>query len=425
MAVTVPVQLRPGSLTRRPGWLSFVWWVAGAALMLLLGGWAAWGLPTAQELDEARLMLAGGLLAYGGSVVITRRVSAVDIGHIQTTMAAVTTAAAFAGLSVMLLFTRTYYSRSFLLTAAGVALVWLVAGRILKHRLFRPTFAVEPGAVRPEALALRTVDWVPVKSPMRPSVSVDAVVANREVEDPEWQRFHTQCEVSGLPVLHGPLISERLTGRVSLQWLSGGHLAELQPHPVYAPFKRLLDLLIVALTAPVVLPLGILVALAIRLESPGPVFFIQDRVGQGGWLFPMVKFRSMRIDAEDDGAQFADEEDARITRVGRFIRRTRLDELPQFWNVLKGEMSLIGPRPEQREFVEHFETVIAFYGYRHLVKPGITGWAQVMQGYADSDDDTREKLEYDLYYTKHCSIWFDLLIIFRTLRIIVTGFGAR
>ena len=153
--------------------------------------------------------------------------------------------------------------------------------------------------------------------------------------------------------------------------------------------------------------------------------FTQQRIGQRGRPFRMVKFRSMRVDDGQQGARFAGERDDRVTRVGQFIRRARIDELPQFWNVLKGEMSVIGPRPEQVEFVERFEASIPFFGYRHLVKPGITGWAQVHYGYAASEDDTRHKLEYDLYYAKYCSIWLDLVIIFRTFRTILTGDGAR
>jgi len=181
----------------------------------------------------------------------------------------------------------------------------------------------------------------------------------------------------------------------------------------------------VLMTAPLVIPLVLGIGVAIRLDSRGPVFFVQERVGQGGRPFRMIKFRSMYTNAERNGARFAGHGDERVTRVGRIIRRLRLDELPQFWNVLKGDMSLIGPRPEQEAFVRRFETSIPFYGYRHLVKPGISGWAQVTQGYADCESETRDKLEYDLYYAKHCSLWLDLLIALRTFRTVITGDGAR
>ena len=169
----------------------------------------------------------------------------------------------------------------------------------------------------------------------------------------------------------------------------------------------------------------LLTAAAIRLESPGSELFVQNRVGQGGREFKIYKFRSMAADSEADGAKLAQVGDSRITRVGSFIRKTRLDELPQFFNILKGDMSLIGPRPEQKYFVERFEQSIPFYGYRHIVKPGLSGWAQVTQGYAGNEDETQVKLEHDFYYIKHFSLSLDILIIFKTVKTILTGFGAR
>src|SRR5690606_1724012 len=176
---------------------------------------------------------------------------------------------------------------------------------------------------------------------------------------------------------------------------------------------------------PLVVPLGLVVGLLVKFSSPGPVLFWQERIGERGRVFRIVKFRSMRVDAERNGAQFAASDDERITPVGRVLRRYRLDELPQLWNVLKGDMSIVGPRPEQVEFARRFEERIPFYHWRHRVKPGITGWAQVQQGYAVGIEDTIQKLEYDLYYVKHLSLWLDLSILLRTVRIIVTGFGAR
>lgn len=189
--------------------------------------------------------------------------------------------------------------------------------------------------------------------------------------------------------------------------------------------KRVADTLFVLLTLPVSLPLMAATALAVRLESEGPVLFVQNRVGQGGREFRIYKFRSMRTDSEQGGAKLAQQNDDRITRVGRFIRKTRLDELPQFFNILKGDMSLIGPRPEQKAFVERFEQSIPFYGYRHIVKPGLSGWAQVTQGYAGNEDETQLKIEHDFYYIKHFSLSLDILIIFKTLKTVLTGFGAR
>jgi lipopolysaccharide/colanic/teichoic acid biosynthesis glycosyltransferase len=184
-------------------------------------------------------------------------------------------------------------------------------------------------------------------------------------------------------------------------------------------------ILFLLLSLPIALPVAVVTALAIKIDSRGPLIFTQERVGEGGNIFRMHKFRSMHVDAELGGARFAQSEDERVTRVGRFIRRYRLDELPQFANILTGQMSLIGPRPEQVGFVKQFEKEIPFYGYRHLVKPGITGWAQVNHGYAADEKETRTKLEHDLYYVKHFSIWIDVLIGLKTFRTIITGFGAR
>src|SRR5690606_33532869 len=221
-------------------------------------------------------------------------------------------------------------------------------------------------------------------------------------------------------------IYEAATSRVALNYAHADWLREMfLGSAAYLPVKRALDIVLVLASLPVVIPVSLVVALLVKLSSPGPVLFWQDRVGERGRVFRMVKFRSMRVDAERNGAQFAAADDDRITPIGRILRRYRLDELPQLWNVLKGDMSIVGLRPEQVEFARQFENEIPFYRWRHTVKPGITGWAQVQQGYAAGVEDTIEKLEYDLYYVKHLSLWLDLSVLMRTVRIILTGFGAR
>ncbi len=169
----------------------------------------------------------------------------------------------------------------------------------------------------------------------------------------------------------------------------------------------------------------ILTAIAIRLDSPGPALYRQRRVGKDGKQFDIFKFRSMRADAEKNGAQWARADDDRITRVGRFIRRTRIDEIPQAFNILRGEMSFVGPRPERPEFVTTLEKDIPHYHDRHIVKPGITGWAQVRHEYTASVEGAREKLCYDLFYVKHFSLLLDLLIVLMTVRVAVLGIGSR
>ncbi len=193
----------------------------------------------------------------------------------------------------------------------------------------------------------------------------------------------------------------------------------------YLSTKRAIDLIAVALALPLVLAIGIITAVVIKLESRGAVFFWQKRVGMNGKVFNMLKFRSMTSDSEKDGSQFAQSNDMRVTRVGKFIRKFRVDEIPQLWNVVRGEMSIIGPRPEQESFVNEFNKTIPNYALRHMVMPGITGLAQTEQGYVADAEATITKLEYDLYYIKNMSLLTDAQITLKTIYTILTGFGAR
>lgn len=190
------------------------------------------------------------------------------------------------------------------------------------------------------------------------------------------------------------------------------------PSGTYAFFKRSFDLFAAFLVALVVLLLIPVIAIAIRLDSPGPVFYHQDRVGRGGRVFRIYKFRSMRADAERHGAVWAMEGDPRVTRVGDFMRRSRIDELPQLLNVLRGEMTFVGPRPERPEFTSVLERELPGYGARHLVKPGLTGWAQIRYQYASSVQDTATKLDYDLQYVRRRSLLFDAKILVQTIPVV-------
>jgi len=187
--------------------------------------------------------------------------------------------------------------------------------------------------------------------------------------------------------------------------------------------KKIADYIYSIILLIVTLPISIVTAILIKLESPGPVFYTQKRVGQFNEEFKVIKFRSMTIDAESKGAQWAQKSDPRITRIGNFIRRTRIDEIPQLLNVLKGEMSLIGPRPERNVFIEMLVNEIPFYEFRHSILPGITGWAQVKYPYGASIEDGVWKHKYDLYYIKHQSFYFDLKIIFLTIKTVIFGLG--
>jgi exopolysaccharide biosynthesis polyprenyl glycosylphosphotransferase len=193
---------------------------------------------------------------------------------------------------------------------------------------------------------------------------------------------------------------------------------------LYIRLKRLFDIVLSVLLLIVTAPLMVLIAAAIKLEGQGPAIFSQERVGFLGLRFMVHKFRSMRVDAEEQtGPTWAKKNDDRVTRIGGFLRRSRLDELPQIWNVLSGEMSFIGPRPERPYFVDLLKTKIPYFDLRHYVKPGITGWAQVMFPYGASVEDAYHKLEYDLYYAKNISMGLDLLILFKTIGVVVKGEG--
>lgn len=207
------------------------------------------------------------------------------------------------------------------------------------------------------------------------------------------------------------------------QWLAMAHGFELIHNPIGLRFKRYIDVMIALVGGLVALPIMFGTALAILVTSGWPIFYRQVRTGENGRPFNVIKFRTMVQDAEADGAQFTTEDDPRVTPIGRVIRQFRLDELPQLWNVLKGDMSLIGPRPERPEFIERLSQDIPWYNLRHIVKPGITGWAQVMYGYGDSTDDAAEKLQYDLFYIKNYSLLLDISILVRSVKVILFGAG--
>lgn len=221
-------------------------------------------------------------------------------------------------------------------------------------------------------------------------------------------------------------VAKRLPlSQINDEWLLQTEGFSLNTRGSLRRLKRALDVFLSLLLLVLTFPLMLLTALIVRLESNGPVIYTQDRVGLHEKEFTVYKFRSMRADAEKDGAQWARKNDSRITAFGKFIRKARIDELPQLWNVLKGEMSFIGPRPERMAFVKELKKNIPYYSLRHTVKPGLTGWAQVSYPYGASEEDARRKLEYDLYYIKNMSILLDIHIIFKTIGVILFPKGAR
>ena len=237
------------------------------------------------------------------------------------------------------------------------------------------------------------------------------------------------CKLSGIDVIDAPSFYEKMTGKLLLEhinpsWLIFSHGFRITNVSRLA--KRVMDFSIALAGLFLALPILAVVSLLIKLDSPGPVLFRQKRVGESDRIFTLLKFRTMRQDAENStGAVWAQKNDPRVTRIGGFLRKSRIDEIPQLFNVLKGDMSLVGPRPERPEFMTELKGIIPYYSERHYVKPGVTGWAQVRYPYGASVADALEKLRYDMYYIKNWSLVFDLVIVFETIKVVLLGRGSR
>ncbi|MDH1451928.1 sugar transferase, partial [Aeromonas caviae] len=322
---------------------------------------------------------------------------------------------------------RLEYSRPVIISSYVFALVSCWAIYYLGVRFGKVKYSIIPVGNYQKLCALTAVEWNVLHKPDSSLFLGNAVVVDFHSSDltSKWQKLLTDFVLLGVPIYHSKTIYASLTGRVSVEQLHENDLGSAIPSLLYFFLKRFVDLLVVIITLPLFMPVLLITAVLVKLESPGPVFFKQKRVGFGNKDFVIYKFRSMYDSSSLCCASFAQEIDSRVTRVGHFMRKYRIDELPQFFNVLKGDMSLIGPRPEQRFFVEKFESELPFYMYRHMVRPGISGWAQVMHGYSSDTDGARVKLEYDFYYIKNFSLWLDILIVFKTIKTMLTGFGAR
>jgi exopolysaccharide biosynthesis polyprenyl glycosylphosphotransferase len=259
-------------------------------------------------------------------------------------------------------------------------------------------------------------------------LQIDQVVI--AVDDTKGLHFDALLpwKTEGIPVFDFTSFLERETGRVNLTWTDSDWLLYSEGFKfglLDLALKRLLDIVVSVAFLLLTMPTFVLVALAVLLEDFGPVFYSQERVTQNGRSFWILKFRTMRVDAEKFGAQWASERDPRITRVGHFLRRTRIDEIPQLINVLRGDMSLVGPRPERPVFVEKLSEEIRLYKLRHSMKAGVTGWAQINYPYGASVADARNKLEFDLFYLKHFSVLRDVSIMLQTFRVLAFAQGSR
>lgn len=332
----------------------------------------------------------------------------------------------------LLLVLRANYSGIFL----SVSVVSVLAGAFIlflaRERSSRGHFYVVPQGRTELLFDVRDVDWTVMAHPKPPVDPNAAIVADlRHDHDDAWERMLAEAAIRGHPVYHTKQIWESLTGRVSIEHMSENSLGSLLPNLAYRRVKRLVEVVAALLLLPILLLPIAAMALAIRLDSPGPILFVQERMGYRGRVFRMFKFRTMRPRPLQDDHEAARtdaitrSDDARITRVGRLLRRTRLDELPQILNVLRGEMSFIGPRPEAIALSRWYEAEIPFYRYRHIVRPGITGWAQVKQGHVAELSEVDQKLSFDFYYIKNFSLWLDALIVLRTVPTMLSGFGSK
>lgn len=327
---------------------------------------------------------------------------------------------------ILLLLREEIYSRPVLIGSL-IAMLLLTSVKAYLHKRYRKNkFAIVPFGRAKQLKNFGKAQMISLTAPTLGNRRFNGVIADLHTPDlpDNWQVFLAECTLARIPVYHTQHVMEALTGRVPIDHLAENQFGSLLPSVIYTCIKRILDFLLVILLLPLILPIILVAAVAVSLESKGGAFYNQQRMGYRGRAFTMYKLRSMRTDMTGKGFTEG-EQDPRITKVGSFIRKYRIDELPQILNILKGEMSFIGPRPESLELSKWYEKDVPFFRYRHIVRPGISGWAQVTQGYAAEVDGMTIKLEYDFYYIKNFSIWLDILIVAKTIKTILTGFGAR
>ena len=329
-------------------------------------------------------------------------------------------------LFALLLIMRAAYSSKIMLLGLILAIPTLILYSLANDRQLKRRLYVIPFGQFNQFQETPQYQFKLLQGPALPVEDFDGLVADLVSKQvpADWERFLAQSVLKGVPVYGATQLLETITGRVDILHLSENEVGDLVPPKLSQDIKWGVEVIFLLLTCPVWLTVMLLIGIWIVVDSPGGPIYIQDRIGYMGKTFRVFKFRSMTID-QHGGHYTKKDEDDRITRVGRVIRRYRLDELPQFLNVIKGDMSLIGPRPESRALAEWYDREVSFFAYRHIVRPGISGWAQVMHGYAAGVEEMNDKLAYDFYYIKHFSFWLDLLIWFKTLRTVLTGFGSR
>lgn len=330
-----------------------------------------------------------------------------------------------------LLLARLDYSRPLLIAGYLTAVLWHYIVYFVVQRRQRLAFAVVPFGRVDSLFEIPGIRWQVLNTPRVPR-HCRAIVADFHHDlTPEWEQFLAESALQGVSVMHYKQLRQSVTGQVQVEHLSENVDGTLIPNGSFLSAKAVADFATAVAALIILLPALVVLAVAIKLDSRGPIFFIQQRVGYRGKPFWMWKFRTMHAAGTTPAAANAREsaktrsDDSRITRIGRFLRKSRIDELPQLLNVIRGEMSWIGPRPEAEVLSQWYQAEIPFYRYRHIVRPGITGWAQVNQGHVAEIADVTNKLSYDFYYISNFSFWLDVLIIVRTIKTMLTGFGAK
>ncbi|MGB9682713.1 MAG: exopolysaccharide biosynthesis polyprenyl glycosylphosphotransferase [bacterium] len=403
-----------------------VWCIVGSLIILFFPSYLSWNTLKFWTVKDGFTMLFLVLMVYLiSSLIIPKIIRFPRIEHYSIIFTFITLF--YLIIISIIAIGRFYYSRSFLLYAYILNLAWLIIASFIEKKR-RLNLALLPFSISDELLNIPNINWYILDNPSEISnlYTLDGLVVSSQANlPPEWTRYTTNLLLKGIPIYNISEIYETVLGKIPISYFYEESIKGNYKSLATKFLKRLFDILLVIIISPFVLILSIIIAILIKLDSEGPILFKQTRIGEGGRTYKIIKFRTMHINAEANGPRFASNDDPRVTRIGKILRRFRLDELPQFWNVLKGEMSLIGPRPEQEKFVEEFIQEIPFYNLRHLVKPGITGWAQIHQGYAAGIEETKEKLEYDLYYIKNQSIWLDLVIAFKTIKVLLIKWGAR
>ncbi|MEA3501309.1 MAG: sugar transferase [Actinomycetota bacterium] len=406
----------------------------GIALWVVFGGFAPadWQVPAGASLLPIALLLFGGAVV-GSYVSWFSWANAAPRPSYGRALAIVLIAVSVTAVGVVIL--RPYWSRPLFGITVAIWLALMLAHRVVRRiRPWSESMVIVTGEKQladdiqdtEHAAVIAVLDptCCPPEEPFDERITV--VVDMRAVLSDEMAQFVSSSNLAGYRIR--PLVEtyEEHTDRLPIVHLTEGwEITRPVARSGYAPVKRLVDIVSVVVLAPIWLALGAIVWVVVKVGSRGPAIYAQRRVGRNEQQFTLYKFRTMVEGAESDGPQFTAVDDPRIVPGGSFLRKSRLDEIPQLWNVLRGDLTIIGPRPERVEFVEQFERSIPFYASRHIIRPGVTGWAQVKYGYADDEAETVEKLAYDLYYIKHMSFWLDLRVFGRSVWTVITGFGAK